>query len=246
MAASKDKVTKLPTVEERKAALATPTDKPKATEIKKTTETKKAAPKKVKKPAAKAKTVKKPAAKVTTKPKTVKAKATKAKTVSKPKTSKVSAKTAAKKTVSKTKKSTKTKPVNQTIKLMETIMTAKPYDFDKLTKDATASSQELFGAFQKSMNIWVKGVEKINQETVSLAQDIANKNQEAFKALIECKDVNELADVQNKLAQKHFDTIVASATKLSEISVKVATDSFEPINDQVNKAVKKATDSVAA
>jgi phasin family protein len=134
----------------------------------------------------------------------------------------------------------------QTTNFMETIMTAKTYDFDKITKDATAGSQELFGAMQKSMNIWAKGVEKMNQEAVALAQDIANKNQEAFKTIIACKDVNELTELQNKLTQKHFDTIVSSATKLSEISVKIATDSFEPINDQINKAVKKTTESVAA
>lgn len=214
MSASKNKVTKLPTAEERKAAL-------------------EAAPAKAKTAAKKTKPVKAKKAASTKKP------ASKAK-------AKVSPKAAVKKQTRKTTKSSTEKTVKQTTNFMEMIMTAKPYDFDKLTKDATASSQELFGAMQKSMNIWAKGVEKINQETVSLAQDIANKNQEAFKALIACKDINELTDVQNKLAQKHFDTIVSSATKLSEISVKVATDSFEPINDQVNKAVKKATETVAA
>lgn len=168
------------------------------------------------------------------------AKTVKSKTKPKVK-AKVSAKTAAKK---QPRKTTETK--KQTTNFMETIMTAKTYDFDKITKDATAGSKEFFEAMQKSMNIWTKGVEKMNQEAVALAQDIANKNQEAFKTIIACKDVNELTELQNKLTQKHFDTIISSATKLSEISVKIATDSFAPINDQVNKAVKKATESVAA
>jgi len=128
-----------------------------------------------------------------------------------------------------------------TFNFMENIMTAKPYDFDKYTKDATAGSKDFYDAMQKSMNIWAKGVEKINQEAMSFAQDVAAKNQEAFKTLVECKDVNELTEVQTQLTQKHFDTLVTNATKLSEISVKVATDSFEPLNDQVNKAVKKAS-----
>ena len=140
----------------------------------------------------------------------------------------------------------KVKTQKSEFNFMETIMTAKTYDFDKFTKDATAGSKELFDAMQKSMNIWAKGVEQINQEAIALTQEIANKNQEAFKALIACKDINELTDVQNKLAQKNFDAIFSASTKLSEISVKVATDSFAPINDQVNKAVKKATESVAA
>lgn len=204
MAKSSNKVAKLPSIEERKAAVESK-DKAAAKKAE-TAISKKAQPKKT--------ATKKPKAK--TEPK-------------------------------KQTRNTGTKPSkNQTFNLMETIMTAKPYDFDKLTKEATENSQELFGAMQKSMNIWVKGVEKMNKETVALAQDIANKNQEAFTALIACKDINELTDVQNKLTKKHFDTLVASATKLSEISVKVATDSFEPINDQVNKAVKKATEKVAA
>ncbi|MEC7703044.1 MAG: hypothetical protein VYC19_09830, partial [Pseudomonadota bacterium] len=58
----------------------------------------------------------------------------------------------------------KVKTQKSEFNFMETIMTAKTYDFDKFTKDATAGSKELFDAMQKSMNIWAKGVEQINQE----------------------------------------------------------------------------------
>ena len=172
-------------------------------------------------------------------------------TASKPKAVKASKATVKSKATPKAASKAKAKPAHvkaksqdntkkTTFNFMENIMTAKPYDFDKYTKDATAGGKEFYDAMQKSMNIWAKGVEKINQEAMSFAQDVAAKNQEAFKTLTECKDVNELTEVQTKLTQKHFDSLVANATKLSEISVKVATDSFAPINDQVNKAVKKA------
>jgi phasin family protein len=196
-------------------------------------------------------------------PKAIKPKIVKAKAVSKPKAAKAT-KTSKSPKASKAPKAMKSKSAPKaasrakakpaqvkmksqdntqktTFNFMENIMTAKPYDFDKYTKDATAGSKDFYDAMQKSMNIWAKGVEKINQEAMSFAQDVAAKNQEAFKTLTECKDVNELTEIQTKLTQKHFDTLVTNATKLSEISVKVATDSFEPLNDQVNKAVKKAS-----
>ena len=60
------------------------------------------------------------------------------------------------------------------------------------------------------------------------------------------KTINEFAEIQNKIAQTSFDDFMSGATKISEIGVKVITESSEPVNAQVTRAIQKATESMAA
>lgn len=131
-------------------------------------------------------------------------------------------------------------------KTMETMMTQNKTQYDKFANDAASASKESVEAFLKSTNIWVKGTEDLIKTCMSLAQENASKNSEALKTLMGCKTLNELTEVQNKLAQENFDGFMSSATKLSELTVKLTTEALEPINDQVSKSIKKATESVAA
>ena len=125
-------------------------------------------------------------------------------------------------------------------------MTQNKTQFDDITKEATAASQAQMEAFVKSGNIFAKGFEDILKTYVSIAQATAEKNTKSFQALLGCKTLNEYTEAQNKDAQQSFDDFSVSVTKLSEMSVKVTTEAFEPINDQVSKSIKKASDSIAA
>ncbi len=134
----------------------------------------------------------------------------------------------------------------KTLKSMENVMTQAKAQYEKMTNEAASSGKEGLEALVKSTNIWMKGSEDLFKTYMSLAQDNAAKNSEAFKTLLACKNLNELAEAQNKLAQESFDGFMAGATKISELSVKLATEALEPINDQVSKTIRKATDAVAA
>ena len=143
------------------------------------------------------------------------------------------------------------KIVQQSIKIqqfetMETVMTQGKTQFDKLAKEAANESQKHAEAVAKAGNILFKGAEDYLKTYVTFAQKSAEKSQEAVKAILGCKTLNEFTETQNKLAQEGFDDFMSGFTKLSEISVKVATDAFEPINDQLSKSIKKATDTLAA
>lgn len=125
-------------------------------------------------------------------------------------------------------------------------MTSSKAQYEKITNEAASSGKEGVEAILKSTNIWMKGTEDIMKTYMSLAQETAAKNSEAIKTLLGCKNLNELTEAQNKLAQQSFDGFMAGATKLSELTVKLTTEALEPINDQVSKTMRKATDSVAA
>jgi phasin family protein len=116
---------------------------------------------------------------------------------------------------------------------------------EKFTADATALNKDQMDAFMQSGNLWVRGTEEIVKTYVSLTQEAMEKNSEALKTLMGCKTLNELTETQTKLAQQSFDDLVTNATKISELTVKIATDSLEPINSQFSKTLKKAGSAAA-
>ena len=117
---------------------------------------------------------------------------------------------------------------------------------DQMTQDAAVMGQAQVDALVKSSTIFTKGMEDIIKTCMEICQDAGEKSQAAAKSVMSCKTINEFADVQTKLAQASFDEFMTNATKISEKGVKLCTDAFEPINDQVGKAIKKASDAIAA
>ncbi|MGZ9109000.1 MAG: phasin family protein [Micavibrio sp.] len=128
----------------------------------------------------------------------------------------------------------------------EKTMTNTKANFEKLTTDTATLNKEQMDAFTKSSTLFMKGSEDILKTYMALAQESVEKSSAAVKTLLGCKTLNELTEVQNKLAQESFDGFVTGATKLSEMSVKIATESFEPLNAQLSKTIKKATEAAAA
>lgn len=129
---------------------------------------------------------------------------------------------------------------------MEKIMTQSKTKFEKITCDMGSCSKEQMDALLESGNIFMKGYEDVMKAMVNLAQGTAERHSRAFKTLLGCRTVTELTETQNRLAQESFDDFMGGMTKLSEITVRVATDAFEPLNEQLGKSLRKATESVAA
>ena len=118
--------------------------------------------------------------------------------------------------------------------------------FDQITQDAAVMGQAQVDAIVKCSTIFTKGMEDIMKTVMEIAQEAGEKSQAAAKSVMSCKTINEFADVQTKLAQASFDEFMTNATKISEKGVKLCTDAMEPINDQMGKAIKKASDAMAA
>lgn len=128
---------------------------------------------------------------------------------------------------------------------METFTMKPNKNFDKLTQDATASAQEQFDAFQQFASSYAKGLEQWTKTCVEMTQETADEMAQSAKSLLSCKTMNEYAEAQTKFAQASFEKIMGNATKLSELSIRLANDSMQPLNEQVNKAIKKASDLAA-
>lgn len=129
---------------------------------------------------------------------------------------------------------------------MENPMMKNNKQFDKIAQDAATMGQDQMDAVMKACTIWTKGMEDILKTCMDIATEAGEKSQNAAKTVMSCKTLNEFTDAQTKLAQASFDEFMTNATKLSEKTVKLCTDALEPINDQMGKSIKRATDSLAA
>ncbi len=129
---------------------------------------------------------------------------------------------------------------------MEDMMTKSKTQYDQLTKDAANMSRESMEALSKCGSIFTKGMEEIVRASMSMAQEISEKQAQFFQQAMGTKSINEFAELQNKAAQKSYDELVAGATKISEMSVKTLTEASQPIQEQMNKAIQKASQAMAA
>lgn len=129
---------------------------------------------------------------------------------------------------------------------METFTMKPNKNFDKIAQDATAAAQEQFDAVTQAANLYAKGMEQWMKACMELTQETTDELAEGAKSLLACKTMNEYAEAQNKFAQSSFEKIMGNATKLSELGIRLANDSMQPLNEQMNKAIKKASDAAAA
>lgn len=128
---------------------------------------------------------------------------------------------------------------------MEKIMTKQDFKFDQFTTEAASAGREQLEAFMKFQTTFTKGFEEILRTAASLTQSSAEKQAEYTKQLMGAKTINEFSVAQNKIAQASFDEFMASATKLSEMSVKLMNESMAPLNDQMSKGMQKAAKKAA-
>ena len=112
---------------------------------------------------------------------------------------------------------------------------------NKQFESIAASGQDQADAIAKSSAILAKGVEDILNTCMEITQEAAQKSQSVAKTMMSCKTLNEFMDVQTKLTQASFDDFMTNATRISEKTVKLCTEVFEPINDQMGKSMKRAS-----
>ncbi len=118
--------------------------------------------------------------------------------------------------------------------------------YEKLTGGTSASAKEAMESCMASGKTFAKGAEKIMKTLAELAQESSQRNAEAMKSLMASRTLNEFAEAQNKLAQQNFEEAMSTATKLSEMTIKLYSEALEPINGQMTKAMTAAMKKNAA
>lgn len=111
--------------------------------------------------------------------------------------------------------------------------------------DFTEIGKENAEAWAASGKIAAQGVEQIADKVMGLVTASVEDGVATSKAMLECRDVKALVDLQTQQVRKSVDTIVAEGTELSEMSVQAATKAMTPINERFNATVDKLAKSAA-
>lgn len=90
-----------------------------------------------------------------------------------------------------------------------------------------------------------KGAEAIGAEFASLSESVFAASAEVAKKFLGCKTFQDAIEVQSGLAREGFDALVAKGTKISEISVQVAGQAFEPLGARIGAATEAAVKTAA-
>ncbi len=105
--------------------------------------------------------------------------------------------------------------------------------------DFSDMGQQNIDAMVKAGQIMAVGMESVSREWMSFAQASAEANAAAATKMFSAKTMQEAIDLQNAYARESFDKAVAETGKLTEMSVKLASDALAPIQSRVNVAVEK-------
>ena len=113
-------------------------------------------------------------------------------------------------------------------------------------EDVSAFNKDNVDALVKSGAVLAKGVQDFNSLWFDFAQTSLEDSIAATKALLGCKTLQQVAEVQSDLVKTSYDKLVAESRKMSDMSVKVAENAAKPIAGRVNVAVDKITKPLAA
>lgn len=107
-------------------------------------------------------------------------------------------------------------------------------------------AQGNYEAVTKSFGIISKGLEDVSKAWADYTKVSVDTTMSFGKQVLGAKSLNEFVDLQNTFTKSAFDTFVAESTKISEMSVKTASEAIEPIKARVDEAVGTLSRPLAA
>jgi phasin family protein len=115
-------------------------------------------------------------------------------------------------------------------------------NFDELA----AFNQGNFEAFVAAGAAAAKGFETLSQQVFACNQKAVETSVATAKALLGCKTLQDVVEVQGDLTRRGIDEWLAEGNKLSELTVQVANQTAEPINSRLSEAVDRLMKPLAA
>ena len=113
--------------------------------------------------------------------------------------------------------------------------------FDKLTKNydqLLSYGRDTVEAYMKAANAAGKGVENLQSEIYTFSKQSLEESITATKALMGSKSIHEAFELQSDYAKSSFDSYVGQITKLSDLMMSTAKETFEPLQGRVQAWVE--------
>lgn len=129
---------------------------------------------------------------------------------------------------------------------MESFMNKSQSQFDAFYKDQGAAFKEAMEAYAKSGKITAERMQEFMNYFMEFYQNYSTQQAQAFQKMMACKTANDMTDAQSKFAQESFNEMMQAFTKFTQFGMQFASEAFEPFGDQFSKAMKKASETMAA
>ncbi|MEO7564527.1 MAG: phasin family protein, partial [Sphingomicrobium sp.] len=97
--------------------------------------------------------------------------------------------------------------------------------------DLTRSNVE---AIVEASRVAVEGARSIGQDMVAKSRDGVEHASDAIRSLAEAKSPTEYMQLQSELARASFDRMVTEGSKLTESMVKLAGETFQPLQNRAS------------
>lgn len=107
--------------------------------------------------------------------------------------------------------------------------------------DVMTFNKENVEAFVQSGSRLAAGVEEIAKEVFGYTGKTFEGVVQGSKALAACKNPDDMAQLQQKLARENWDKAVAQSSRLSEMGSVVARSALEPIQVRCKSAIETLT-----
>ena len=151
------------------------------------------------------------------------------------------------------KAKTATEKVNGAAEGIETVMKngaeALKANFEKAVKNYDqflGYGKGTVEAYVKAATVAGKGAETFHNEVYAFSKQSIEDSMAATKAVLGSKSIHEAFEVQTDFAKTAFDAYVGELTKLSELMVSTAKQSFEPLQGRIAAWVEVVQTSRAA
>jgi phasin family protein len=99
--------------------------------------------------------------------------------------------------------------------------------------------------FQKAAKSFNSGTEALNASLLAYAKNQIEETVSATQKLLNCRSLEDAAQVQTQYMQQSFDRLVKEASKLAQSSANMAKNTASPIKDQIENFVQKMTRTAA-
>ncbi len=109
----------------------------------------------------------------------------------------------------------------------------------------TACNGTAMEIFAQSCQAYASGVATLNGELMGFVNSRLNRDVELGRALSQCSNWSDAVNVQQDWAQQANQEYLAEASRLMELSSKVAKESWEPVYDQANNVLTEFNKPVA-
>ena len=111
-------------------------------------------------------------------------------------------------------------------------------------QDLAALNRDNIEAVVRSSTVVAQGVESLSRELMAYAQQSIGTNIATANAIFGARSLREVIDVQNEFARSGFGSFWAESAKLTDMSLRVASDAMAPLQARFKLTMERMVNPI--